>query len=116
MLADQVGPRDAAAIIDLQDGKASRCVHRLRQLLVCDVDHEFIQAERAAVVGLDGNGRRPIAERLSREPDSWTQFAGWSPDGRLAILGRGRESPENARWEEEHKQFRYNAEGWPARK
>ena len=49
---------------------------------------------------------------MSREPDTWTQFAGWSPDGRLAIVGRGWESPENARWEEEHKQFRYTAEGW----
>ena len=51
---------------------------------------------------MDGNGRRLVAEGLSREPDSWTQFAGWSPDGRLAIVGRGWESPENARWEEEH--------------
>ena len=49
---------------------------------------------------------------MTREPDAWTQFAGWSPDGRLAIVGRGWESPENARWEEEHKQFRYNAAGW----
>jgi Tol biopolymer transport system component len=67
---------------------------------------------RAAVVGIDGNGRRLVAEGLSREPDSWTQIAGWSPDGRLAIVGRGWESPENAQWEEEHRQFRYTAEGW----
>ena len=25
-----------------------------------------------------------LAEELAREPDAWTQFAGWSPDGRLA--------------------------------
>jgi TolB protein len=74
--------------------------------------HTNVATMRAAVVGLDGNGQRFIAEGLSREPDSWTQFAGWSPDGRLAIVGRGWESPENARWEEEHKQFRYTAEGW----
>ena len=58
---------------------------------------------------------RPAAHRRggsSREPNTWTQFAGWSPDGRLAIVGRGWESPENAHWEEEHKQFRYTADGW----
>ena len=74
--------------------------------------HANVATMRAMVVGLDGTGRRPIAEGLSREPDSWTQFAGWSPDGRLAIVGRGWESLNNARWEEEHQQFRYNAEGW----
>ena len=74
--------------------------------------HANVATMRTAVVGTDGSGRRLIAEALSREPDSWTQFAGWSPDGRLAIVGRGWESPENARWEEEHKQFRYTADGW----
>jgi TolB protein len=74
--------------------------------------HANVATMRAAVVGRDGAGRRLIAEGLSREPDAWTQFAGWSPDGRLAIVGRGWESPENARWEEEHKEFRYNPEGW----
>jgi TolB protein len=67
---------------------------------------------RAAIVGADGTGSRLIAPELSREPNTWTQFAGWSPDGRLAIVGRGWESPENGRWEEEHKQFRYTADGW----
>ncbi len=67
---------------------------------------------RAMVVGVDGNGRRPVAEGLSREPDTSTQFAGWSPDGRLAIVGRGWESPENGRWEEEHQQFRFTPEGY----
>ena len=74
--------------------------------------HANVATMRAAVVGLDGTGRRRIAEGLSREPDSWTQFAGWSPDGRLAIVGRGWESLNNGRWEEEHQQFRYTAEGW----
>lgn len=74
--------------------------------------HANVATMRAAIVGIDGRGRTLIAEDLSRAPDSWTQFAGWSPDGRLAIVGRGWESPDNARWEEEHRQFRYTAEGW----
>ena len=60
----------------------------------------------------DGSGRRPIAEELSREPETWTQFAGWSPDGKKAIIGVGWESPENAKWEEEHKQFRMDEGLW----
>jgi Tol biopolymer transport system component len=67
---------------------------------------------RAVVIQADGTGRRFLAEELTREPETWTQFAGWSPDGRNAIVGRGWESPENGRWEEEHKQFRFTAEGW----
>jgi Tol biopolymer transport system component len=67
---------------------------------------------RTVVVKPDGSGRRVLAEELASEPDSWTQFAGWSPDGRIAVIGRGWQSPENARWEEEHKQFRFNSEGW----
>lgn len=67
---------------------------------------------RAKCVRADGTKRRPLAETLSREANSWTQFAGWSPDGRTAVIGRGWESPENARWEEEHQTFRFDAQGW----
>jgi Tol biopolymer transport system component len=67
---------------------------------------------RAVVVRADGRGRRVLAEDLTREPHTWTQFAGWSPDGQTAVLGRGWESPENGRWEEEHRTFRFTAEGW----
>ncbi len=66
---------------------------------------------RAWAVRADGTEARPLAEELSREPHSWTQFAGWSPDGRYAIIGRGWESPENGAWEEEHRTFRMT-EGW----
>ncbi len=66
---------------------------------------------RACVVRADGSGCRRLAEELTREPNSWTQFTGWSPDGKFAILGRGWESPENGAWEEEHKTFRMT-EGW----
>ena len=67
---------------------------------------------RACLVSADGSHRRLLGEELVRKPNSWTQFAGWSPDGRLAILGRGWESPENGAWEEEHKEFRFTPEGW----
>lgn len=66
---------------------------------------------RACIVRADGTGRRMLAEELVNEPYAWTQFAGFSPDGRSAIIGRGWESPENAAWEEEHKTFRMT-EGW----
>lgn len=67
---------------------------------------------QAFVVQTDGTGRRPIAAELALEADSWTQFAGWSPDGKIAIVGRGWQSPENAKWEEEHKTFRFVPKGW----
>ena len=64
------------------------------------------------MVMADGTDRRLIAAELADAPDTWTQFAGWSPDGATAIIGRGWQSPENARWEEDHKQFRFTAERW----
>ncbi|MDZ4859075.1 MAG: hypothetical protein SGI88_08810 [Candidatus Hydrogenedentes bacterium] len=66
---------------------------------------------RACVVGDDGSRRVELAPELVIKPNTWTQFAGWSPDGSFAILGRGWESPENGAWEEEHKTFRMT-EGW----
>jgi TolB protein len=74
--------------------------------------HANVVTMRAALVRADGAGRSLLAGELAHEPNTWTQFAGWSPDGRLAIIGRGWESPENARWEEEHREFRYSAAGW----
>ncbi len=66
---------------------------------------------RACLVRADGTERRVIAEELARRPNAWTQFAGWSPDGRFAIVHGIWESPENAAWEEQHKGFRMT-EGW----
>jgi len=66
---------------------------------------------RAVVARADGTERRLIAEELVREPGSWTQFAGFSPDGKTAIVGRGWKSEENARWEEEHHEFRLTQGG-----
>jgi Tol biopolymer transport system component len=74
--------------------------------------HANVVTMRAAVVKADGTGRRVLVEALTRQVNAWTQFAGWSPDGRIAVLGRGWESPENARWEEVHRTFRFTAEGW----
>ena len=74
--------------------------------------HANIRTMRATLVKTDGTGRRLLAEELARQPDSWTQFAGWSPDGKIAVIGRGWQSPDNAKWEEEHKTFRFTKEGW----
>src|SRR5262245_64626076 len=67
---------------------------------------------RAVVIKADGTGRRVLADELTREKGSWVQSCGWSPDGRTAILLRGWESEENGKWEEQHKTFRYSADGW----
>ena len=65
---------------------------------------------RAWLVNGDGTGARELAAELITRPATCTQFAGWSPDGRTAIIGCGWESEENGRWEEEHQQFRFTAE------
>jgi Tol biopolymer transport system component len=49
---------------------------------------------------------------LARAADTWTQFNGWSPDGRTMIVYQGWESPENARWEDEHRTFRFSKDAW----
>ena len=74
---------------DLPGGRAANC-----------------RTMRACVVRADATGRREVATKLIDKPDSWTQFAGWSPDGRKAVVIGGWESRENAAWEEEHTTFR----------
>ncbi len=75
--------------------------------------HANVRTMRAAVVPADGSAaRRLVAEDLAKEPDTWTQFAGWSPDGKTAVVGAGWQSPDNAKWEEDHKQFRMGAGQW----
>ncbi len=66
---------------------------------------------RAYVVNADGTGRKMVAAALLKRPGSWTQFAGWSPDGKQAVILSLWESPENAAWERAHKTFRMT-EGW----
>lgn len=74
--------------------------------------HPNVATMRATRVRADGNSRRRIAAELTRASDTWTQFAGWSPDGRIAVLGSGWQSPENARREEELQGFHFTPEGW----
>ncbi|MEX1228887.1 MAG: hypothetical protein WEB58_01530 [Planctomycetaceae bacterium] len=74
--------------------------------------HENVRTMRAVVCRNDGSDRRLVGEHLAKEPDTWTQFAGWSPDGKTAIIGRGWQDPENAQWEEEHKTFRMEPGKW----
>ena len=49
---------------------------------------------RAAVVRADGTGRTLVGEELAKEADTWTQLAGWSPDGKTAVIGVGAVKPE----------------------
>jgi TolB protein len=68
-------------------------------------------SRRACVVRADGKARRLLTPELIKDQYTWTGFDGWSPDGKLALIIRGWESPENAAWEDEHKEFRLT-EGW----
>ncbi|HRZ81674.1 MAG TPA: hypothetical protein P5069_04390, partial [Candidatus Hydrogenedentes bacterium] len=74
--------------------------------------HANVRTMRAFVVNADGTGRAEVGGELADGPDVWTQFAGWSPDGRRAVVCRGWQDPENARWEEEHKTFRMEPGKW----
>ena len=74
--------------------------------------HANVRTMRSVVVKADVSGRRLVAPELADELDTWTQFAGWSPDGQTAVVARGWQSPDNARWEEEHQTFRFTKEGW----
>lgn len=67
--------------------------------------------QRACLVSADGEGREVLLPELTEKPHSWTQFAGWSPDGTQAVVLSLWESPDNAAWEREHKTFRMT-EGW----
>jgi TolB protein len=74
--------------------------------------HANVSTMRACVVRANGSDRRVLVEDLTRDPDTWTQFTGWSPDGTLAVLGRGWQQPDNAAWEEQHKAFRMKEGSW----
>ncbi|NUN98386.1 MAG: PD40 domain-containing protein [Candidatus Omnitrophica bacterium] len=65
----------------------------------------------ACLIRADGSGFRRLLPEFGARPFSWTQFAGWSPDGKQAIVACGWEDPRNGLWEEEHQTFRMT-EGW----
>src|SRR5262245_11078842 len=71
-----------------------------------------VATRRAVVVKADGTGRRVLAEELTREKGSWTEFGGLSPDGKTAKLSRYWKSEEVGKWEEEHKDFRPPGDGF----
>jgi TolB protein len=66
---------------------------------------------QACIVRADGSGRRVLLPQIGAKPFSWTQFAGWSPEGDEAVICCGWEDPRNGAWEEEHQSFRMT-EGW----
>ena len=74
--------------------------------------HANVRTMRARVSKLDGSSPEELAPQLVDDPDSWTQFAGWSPDGLQAIIARGWQDPENAAWEEKNRTFRMDPGKW----
>ena len=74
--------------------------------------HANVRTMRASLIMGDGTGGRLIADELVDGPEAWTQFVGWSPDGKQAIVGRGWQDPMNAEWEEQHKTFRMEPGKW----
>ncbi len=97
--------------------------------------HANIRTSRAMLVRADGTAPISVADSLlqhrfdvhtgneqiaavtdnqpdKNNPDAWSQFAGWSPDGKSAIIARGWQNPENAQWEEQHRTFRMPPGQW----
>lgn len=74
--------------------------------------HANVSTNRAFVIRGDGTSRRELGAELINEANTWTQFAGWSPDGQTAVVLRAWESVENAAWEEQRRTFRFVPEGW----
>jgi Tol biopolymer transport system component len=106
-----------SALLDNALGAEPQVVDRLIGYTELQTDlpggrHANVRTFRAVVMRADGSGRRVLAEQIAGEPDTWTQFAGWSPDGKTAVINRGWQDPENARWEEEHKTFRMLPGKW----
>jgi len=67
---------------------------------------------RAFLVKGDGSETTELGPDLTKKENQWTQLAGWSPDGRQAIMYQAWESAENGAWEHKNKTFRFTAEHW----
>jgi len=74
--------------------------------------HVNVRTMRAMVSQPDGSTREELAPQLVDDPNVWTQFAGWSPSGAEAIVARGWQDPENAKWEETNRTFRMEPGNW----
>lgn len=74
--------------------------------------HANVRTMRASVVNADGSAHRKVAAELVDEPNVWTQFGGWSPDGTTAVITRAWQSPANANIEEQRQAFHFTKEGW----
>ncbi len=74
--------------------------------------HANVSTMRAKVVKADGNEPREIAAELLDNPEAWTQFVGWSPDGKIAAVYRSWQSPDNAAIEEDRKAFHFTKDAW----
>ena len=74
--------------------------------------HVNVRTMRAMVSQIDGSNREELAPQLVDDPNAWTQFAGWSPSGAEAIVARGWQDPENAKWEETNRTFRMEPGNW----
>lgn len=74
--------------------------------------HVNVRTMRAMVSQIDGSNRKELAPQLVDDPNAWTQFAGWSPSGAEAIVARGWQDPENAKWEETNRTFRMEPGNW----
>ena len=57
--------------------------------------HANVSTNRAMVVKADGTERRSVGGELVNEAGVWTQFAGWSPDGKWIVYGSKRNGVRN---------------------
>lgn len=74
--------------------------------------HANVRTSRATMVRSNGGPHVEMGAELVDDPNAWTQFAGWSPDGSQAVISRGWQDPANAAWEEEHQTFRMLPDTW----
>lgn len=74
--------------------------------------HANVRTMRAMTVRADGRDMSELAAPLIGDQNTWTQFAGWSPDGTTAVIALGWQSPQNAVIEEERRAFHFTKEGW----
>lgn len=112
------GDRKSAAVLPVGTSAGTAMPESLRigytelRCALAGGRHANVRTSRAMMVNRDGTNAHEVGSELLDSPESWTQFAGWSPDGRSAILVRGWQHPENAQWEEEHKTFRMEPGRW----